>query len=253
MSASGEGTPPGRRTGETAAWVSAITAVVGLLLAVFGVPLVGGSSVNRTIAGHAGAPHAPSSPTPPPAGASAPGSPDATVAPDTAPSGPPQPSPPAMPKGWHRVGEPGLTVVFALPDGWTRKIRNGIQSNWTSPDGAHDMSVKRDTSYGATARAASAGQLAWYRDTAKSSMADVKAVSHITRQNGRDALWLEIDYHWAGQSEPRKRVEVFVAGRAGRVYQLLFDTAAHPEKLATQRRLFTTARAQLLIDMGAPS
>ncbi|MFB8037267.1 hypothetical protein ACFC5Z_30900 [Streptomyces sp. NPDC056004] len=155
-----------------------------------------------------------------------------------------------MPKGWHRVGEPGLTVVFALPDGWTRNRRNSIQSNWDSPDGAHDMSVKRDTSYGATAQAASAGQLAWYRDTAKSSMADLKAVPHTTRQNGRDALWLEIDYHWAGQSEPRKRVEVFVAGRAGQVYQLLFDTAARPEELATQQRLFTTARAQLLIDRG---
>ncbi|MCX5109525.1 hypothetical protein OOK13_13465 [Streptomyces sp. NBC_00378] len=115
------------------------------------------------------------------------------------------------------------------------------------------MSVKRDTSYGATAQAASAGQLAWYRDTAKSSMADLKAVSHTTRQNGRGALWLEIDYHWAGQSEARKPVEVFVAGRAGRagqVYQLLFDTAARPEKLAMQQRLFTTARAQLLIDRG---
>ncbi|MFJ8851642.1 hypothetical protein [Streptomyces sp. NPDC102437] len=95
------------------------------------------------------------------------------------------------------------------------------------------MSVERDTSHGATAQAASTGQLARYRDTAKSSMADLKAVSHTIRQNGHDALWLEIDYHWAGQ-----------------VYQLLLDPDARPEKLATQQRLLTTARAQLLIDRG---
>ncbi|MFF2325219.1 MULTISPECIES: hypothetical protein [unclassified Streptomyces] len=258
MSNSGGGTPPIRRAGEIAAWVSAITAVFGLLLAVFGVPLVGGSSVNRSIADHAGAPNTSSTPAPPET--DAPGAPDATVDPDTAPSEssqpsgssqpsvPPQPSPPAVPKGWHRVDEPGLTVAFAVPDGWNRKERNGIQSTWTSPDRAHDMSVKRDTSYGATAQAASAGQLDWYRDTARSSMAGLKVVTHTTRQNGRDALWLEIDYHWAGQSGPRKRVEVFVAGTAGRVYQLLLDTAADSGKLATQRRLFATARAQLLID-----
>ncbi|MCT2542869.1 hypothetical protein [Streptomyces atratus] len=246
MSGSGAGTPPGRRTGETAAWVSAITAVVGLLLAVLGIPLVGGSSVNRTIADHAGAPAASAS-APAPAGTGA------ADGPDTTRSGPSQPAPPPVPEGWRRVAEPGLTVVFAVPDGWTRKERNAIQSNWVSPDGAHDMSVKRDTSYGATAQDASAGQLAWYRDTARSSMADLKVRTHTTRQNGRSALWLEIDYHWAGQGEPRKRVEVFVPGDAGRVYQLLLDTAATPGRLATQRRLFATARAQLMIDRAAQS
>ncbi|MFG3526144.1 hypothetical protein ACGF8B_05330 [Streptomyces sp. NPDC047917] len=248
MSGSGAGTPPGRRSGETAAWVSAVTAVVGLLLAVLGIPLVGGSSVNRTVADHAGAPAAPASSTP-----DRPGSPGATDGPGAVPSGPSRSGPPPVPEGWRRVEERGLTVVFAVPDGWTRKERNAIQSNWMSPDGAHDMSVKRDTSYGATAQDASAGQLAWYRDTARSSMAGLKARTHTTRQNGRSALWLEIDYHWAGQSEPRKRVEVFVPGEAGQVYQLLLDTAATPGRLATQRRLFTTARAQLLIDRPARS
>lgn len=152
------------------------------------------------------------------------------------------------------MGEPALTVGFAVPDGWVRRPAGAIQSTWRSPDSTHEMSVKRDTSYGATPREASVGQLAWYRDTAASSMAALKAVTHTTRQNGKDALWLEIDYHWAGQTEPRKRVEVFVAGSAGHVYQLLLDTAAGPgnRHLATQRELFATARAHLLIDRNAP-
>ncbi|MET9658202.1 hypothetical protein [Streptomyces sp. NPDC006510] len=247
MSSSGDGTSSNRRIGEIAALISAVTAVVGLLLAVFGVPFVGGSLVNRTIADGAGTP-ASSTPTP-----SEPVSPSATAEPGTVPTASSRPTPPAVPEGWHRVDEPGLTAAFALPDGWVQKRKNDIQSNWSSPDGAHDMSVKRDTSYGATAQAASAGQLAWYRDTGKSSMADIEVVTHTTRQNGRDALWLEIDYHYAHQSEPRKRVEAFVAGRAGQVYQLLFDTAADSGKLTAQRRLFATARAQLLIDTGSPA
>ncbi|MGV9505757.1 hypothetical protein ACWDQZ_09135 [Streptomyces tendae] len=123
-----------------------------------------------------------------------------------------------------------------------------LQSTWRSPDGAYDLSVKRDRTYGSTPQAASAGQLAWYRDTAESSMADIEVTTHKTRQNGRDALWLEIDYHWARQSEPRKRVEVFVAGKAGYVYQLLVDTEATAQRLAEQSRLFATARASLRID-----
>ncbi|MFJ3041531.1 MULTISPECIES: hypothetical protein [Streptomyces] len=125
-----------------------------------------------------------------------------------------------------------------------------LQSTWRSPDGAYDLSVKRDRSYGSTPQAASAGQLAWYRDTAESSMAGIEVTTHKTRQNGRDALWLEIDYHWAQQSEPRKRLEVFVAGRAGYVYQLLVDTEATAQRLAEQSRLFATARASLRIDVS---
>ncbi|MFJ2587609.1 hypothetical protein [Streptomyces sp. NPDC087538] len=116
MSASGEGTPPSRRTGEIAAWVSAITAVVGLLLAVFGVPLVGGSSVGRTNAGNAGAPDATVGPDATPSGSSQ-ASPPSQASSPSQPSPPSQPAPPAVPKGWHRVGEGGLTVVFALPGG----------------------------------------------------------------------------------------------------------------------------------------
>ncbi|MFL9656489.1 hypothetical protein ACJ7VE_22555 [Streptomyces sp. PB17] len=125
-----------------------------------------------------------------------------------------------------------------------------LHSTWRSPDGAYDLSVKRDRSYGSTPQAASAGQLAWYRDTAASSMAGIEVTTHRTRQNGRDALWLAIDYHWAQQSEPRKRLEVFVAGRAGYVYQLLVDTEATARRLAEQSRLFATARESLRIDVS---
>ncbi|MGW3968047.1 hypothetical protein ACWEFD_01815 [Streptomyces ardesiacus] len=126
-----------------------------------------------------------------------------------------------------------------------------VQSTWRSPDGEYDLSIKRDRSYGSTPQAASAGQLAWYRDSAESSMADLEVTTHTTRHNGRDALWIEIDYHWVKQSEPRKRLEVFVAGRAGYVYQLLVDTSATAHRLAEQTRLFATARKSLLIDVTA--
>jgi hypothetical protein len=36
-------------------------------------------------------------------------------------------------EGWHRVGEPGLTVAFALPDGWVRQPAGELQSTWRSP------------------------------------------------------------------------------------------------------------------------
>lgn len=234
-----------------AALISAITAVIGLLLAVFGVPFVGGSSVNRTVAD--GAATAPASSTSAPAEMPTTGSPKLTAEPGTVPPASSRPSPPAIPKGWHRVSASDLTVAFALPDGWIQKDENDIQSTWKSPDDTHDMSIKRDTSYGSTVKAASVGQLAWYRDTDKSSMADLKAVTHPTRQNGRNALWLEIDYHYVRQSEPRKRVELFVAGKSGQVYQLLFDTAASPEKLNQQGQMFATARAQLLVDWSTPA
>ncbi|MFG2550168.1 hypothetical protein [Streptomyces sp. NPDC048581] len=237
MSGAGDGTPSGRRmsVGEIAALVSAATAVVGLLLAMFGVPLIGGSpSGNRpTTAGGAAA---------------------ASAAPDrsasTAPPTDPTAASSALPSGWRRVDAPDLRAAFALPDSWTQDVDSDIQSNWSSPDENHAMSLKRDLSYGSTPKAAGAGQLKWYRDTSVSRMADLKVVTHPTRQNGKDALWLEIDYHWAGQDEPRKRVELFVAGKAGHVYQLLFDTAATPGKLATQKQLFATARAHLLIDQS---
>jgi hypothetical protein len=225
--------------GEIAALVSAVAAVVGLLLAVFGVPLIGGSAPNRPLADGAAAPATSAASRTPAAQA-----PSAS----TGPTGPEETAPPALPPGWRRISAPRLTATFAVPDGWIWTIDSDLKSNWRSPDKGQDMSVKRDTSYGSTPEAASAGQLTWYRDTAESSMADLKVVTHPTRQSGKKALWLEIDYHWAGQTGPRKRVELFVAGEAGHVYQLLFDTTATPKRLAEQRRLFDTAREQLLID-----
>ncbi|MFE9723134.1 hypothetical protein ACFYQ5_05940 [Streptomyces sp. NPDC005794] len=79
-------------------------------------------------------------------------------------------------------------------------------------------------------------------------MADLKVAEHSTRQNGQEALWPEIDCHWVRQSEPRQRVEVFVAGESGHAHQLLFDTVSTPNRLAEQQRMFATARSQLLID-----
>lgn len=251
--------------------VSAITAVAGLLPALFGVPLIGGSAAGRSVADDVGAAAVPAPSTSVPSGPPStragneetePSAPQTTPAgnEEPEPSGPPstragsdgtEPSASPPPKGWHRVDEPRLTVAFGLPDGWVRQPASAIQSTWHAPDGAHALSVKRDTTYGSTARAASTGQLAWYRRPAESSMDGLEVVTHTTRQNGRDAIWLEIDYHYVGQSEPRKRVEVFVAGKAGHVYQLLLDTTATRGHLAEQRRLFTTARSHLLIDTTA--
>lgn len=247
MSSPGQGAPPPRRIGELAALVSAVAAVAGILLAVFGFPQVGGSAVNRNIADRARDTPAPALPGPPSATAS--GSAGSGAA-DSAPSDPP---PPALPRGWQRVNDPGLTVVFAVPDGWVQKVDSDIQNTWHSPDRARDLSVKRDTSYGSTPREAAEGQLAWYRKSEESSMAGIEVSRHTTRQNGRDALWLEIDYHYVKQSEPRRRVEVFVAGRAGQVYQLLLDSAAGPGGRAEQQRMFATARAQLRIDVDPPA
>ncbi|MGW0779438.1 hypothetical protein [Streptomyces sp. NPDC002913] len=244
MSSGGDGSGSGRRIGEVAALVSAAAAVIGLLLAVFGIPSVGGSSVNRSIAEDAAAAPASSSPLSSPSS-----SPSSFRAPSSASSAPPPTkSAGPLPKGWRMVHAPALRADFAVPEGWRKKRDSDIQSEWHSPDGVHSMTLKRDRSYGSTAEAAADGQLAWYRNTAESSMADLTVTSHPTRQNGKEALWLEIDYHWVRESGPRKRVEVFVAGRSGDVYQLLFDTVDTPDRIAEQQRMFTTARSRLLID-----
>lgn len=268
--------------GEVAAVVSAITAVAGLLLAVFGVPLVGGSSpLGRGVAADGtsttesvAAPSASASPS-----VSVSASASASASASGAANGPDSGSgsasdsdsgsgsgsgaasasasasasscSPSLPEDWRRVKEAALTACFGRPGGWSEVPASEVQSTWRSPDGEYDLSIKRDRSYGSTPQAASAGQLAWYRNTAESSMADLEVTTHTTRQNGRDALWIEIDYHWVKQSEPRKRLEVFVAGRAGYVYQLLVDTSATAQRLAEQTRLFTTARKSLLIDVTA--
>ncbi|MGW0786728.1 hypothetical protein ACWD04_00375 [Streptomyces sp. NPDC002911] len=244
MSGPGDGSRQDRRISETAALVSAVAAVVGLLLAVFGVPTVGGSSVNRSIAEDA---EAPASSSGPPPMTNSPYSPAVSATPHASRSAGPSPAA-TLPPGWRVVSAPALKAAFAVPGGWTRKRNSDIQSAWRSQDETHAMTVKRDSSYGPTAEAAAAGQLAWYNDSGESSMADLKVAEHSTRQNGQEALWLEIDYHWVRQSEPRKRVEVFVAGESGHVYQLLFDTVSTPNRLAEQQRMFATARSQLLID-----
>ncbi len=256
--------------GEVAAVVSAITAVAGLLLAVFGVPLVGGSSpLGRGVAADGtsttesvAAPSASASPSVSASGAAnGPGSGSASDSDSDSGSGSGAASAsasasasscsPSLPEDWRRVKEAALTACFGRPGGWSEVPASEVQSTWRSPDGEYDLSIKRDRSYGSTPQAASAGQLAWYRDSAESSMADLEVTTHTTRQNGRDALWVEIDYHWVKQSEPRKRLEVFVAGRAGYVYQLLVDTSATAHRLAEQTRLFATARKSLLIDVTA--
>ncbi|MCX5416710.1 hypothetical protein [Streptomyces sp. NBC_00059] len=245
MSGGGDGPASGRRIGEVAALISAAAAVIGLLLAVFGIPSVGGSSVNRSIAEDAAAAPASSSPLSSPSS-----SPSSSRAPSSASLSAPPPTKSAgpLPKGWRMVHAPALRADFAVPEGWKKKRDSDIQSEWHSPDGVHSMTLKRDRSYGSTAEAAADGQLAWYRNTAESSMADLTVTARPTRQNGKEALWLEIDYHWVRESGPRKRVEVFVAGRSGDVYQLLFDTVDTPDRIAEQQRMFTTARSRLLID-----
>ncbi|WP_327358623.1 serine/threonine-protein kinase [Streptomyces sp. NBC_01304] len=188
---------------------------------------------------------APASPGPSPSetpSASETPSPSASASP-SAPATPP-------PSGWRRVTEKQLTVALAVPKGWQVHERDRIKTNWHSPDDKFTLGVKRDNAYGPTAAEAAKGQLAWYRKTAESSMAGITTRTHRTRQGDRDAVWLEIDYHWNGQSGPRKRLELFVPGTGGRVYQLHVDNAATPAALAEQREYFDAARAQLRTDVG---
>lgn len=222
----GRGGAHSRRLGEIAALVSAAAAVVGILLGVFGVPSF-----------HSASPVRPRI------------EPDSPVGTAAAPSAQPAASLAVLPQGWRRVREADLTAAFAVPDGWKRTKKNEIQSIWASPGGTYEIVVKRDTSYGPVARAAADGQLAWYRKEAESSMAGLRATTHTAEQGGKDAVRLELDYHWSGQATPRRRVEVFVAGDAGHVYQLLVDTTATDGHLAAQRELFDTARAQLVTDV----
>ena len=149
----------------------------------------------------------------------------------------------SAPGGWSTFDEPGLTVSFKVPDGWKRVERNATQSRWRSPDDTFSMAVKRDNAWGPTVRETVEGQLTWYRDTGQSEMTDLDATQHRTVHDGRPATWVEIDYRWAPHSPPRKRIELFVPGEAGYVYQLLVDADATPDHLAKLRRLFATARA----------
>ncbi|MFK0252451.1 hypothetical protein [Streptomyces sp. NPDC090445] len=250
------GREPRRRLGEVAAAVSAATAVAGLLLAVFGLPGAVVSSGARPPA-----PGTPASPGPSATAPSAPGQP-ATPAPTAPPASPAPraspaptpgsattPAPAPLPAGWHPFVEPALTLSGAVPDGWQPEASDDLRRNWKSPDGAHVLGYKRDSFNGTTADAAADGQLAWYRKTAESSMEGLQVQRTRTAHDGKDAVLLTLDYHWAGQSAPRRRVELFVTGAAGQVYQLLVDSEAGAGRPAEQAGLFDTARARLRTDV----
>ncbi|MEU2393243.1 hypothetical protein [Streptomyces sp. NPDC007369] len=250
------GRPPGRRLGEVAAVVSAATAVAGLLLAVFGLP---GPVVSSGVR-----PPAPGTPPPPASSAATPSAPGRPATPEQpAPSASPAPATPApgsgttpapagpapLPAGWHRFTEPALTLSGAVPDGWLPDASDDLRRNWKSPDGAHVLGYKRDSFHGTTADTAADGQLAWYRKTAESAMEGLQAQRTRTAHDGKDAVLLTLDYHWPGQSAPRRRIELFVSGGAGQVYQLLVDSEAGPGRAAEQAELFDTARARLRTDV----
>ncbi|MEU7603847.1 hypothetical protein [Streptomyces sp. NPDC041003] len=109
------------------------------------------------------------------------------------------------------------------------------------------LGVKRDSTHGSTAQAASIGQLAYCRDSAQSKMYDLTADSRPLDQRGRDAVRLDLDFRWEGQRTPARRIELFVAGAGGQVYQLLADDI-YLDQASDLTELFETARAQLVID-----
>ncbi|MER6317836.1 hypothetical protein ABT237_29345 [Streptomyces sp. NPDC001581] len=178
-------------------------------------------------------------PAPAPTGSAGPG---ATPTPAPTPS-----PPPPLPPGWRRTDAAALTASLALPDGWKLKEDDAQRANWISPDGRYVLGVKRDSTRGSTAQAASIGQLAWYRQSAQSKMYDLTAASRTLDQRGRDAVRLDLDFRWEGERTPSHRIELFVAGTRGQVCQLLADDL-HPDKASALDELFETARAQLVID-----
>ncbi len=210
----------------------------------------GGSS--RTPA----APGAPAgSPGPPAETPSASPTATATPTPPSAPKGTatsrptptPVDTPPAPPAGRHRVDAAALTASPALPDGWKIKDDDALHVNWVSPDGRYVIGVKRDSTHGSTAQAASIGRLAWYRKTAESKMADLTARSGTLEQGGRDAVRLDLDFHWEGAGSPVRRIELFVAGEQGQVYQLLVEEQ-HLDGTSALTGLFETTRTHLRTD-----
>ncbi|MFD7628002.1 hypothetical protein ACFV7Q_18535 [Streptomyces sp. NPDC059851] len=248
------GRQPGRRLGEVAALVSAVTAVAGLLLAVFGLPgamvasgarppAPGSPATPGPSATAPSGPGQPATPAPPAPSGPAPGTPTPGSGTTQAPATPGAPAP--LPAGWHRFTEPGLTLSGAVPDGWQPDAQDELRRNWKSPDGAHVLGFKRDSFHGTTAEAAADGQLAWYRKTAESAMEGLQVQRTRTAHDGEEAVLLTLDYHWPGRSAPRRRVELFVAGADQRVYQLLVDSEAGAGRPAEQAELFDTARGQL--------
>ncbi|MEU9081767.1 hypothetical protein [Streptomyces sp. NPDC048357] len=255
QSADDDGTPPGARTGRTrrmaelAAVVSAATALAALVLGLFGLIGAGGSTRTPDRAGGstsmppAETPSATATATPTPAPTDSAG-PGATPTPTPTPALSP---PPPLAPGWRRTDAEALTTSLALPDGWKLKEDDAQRANWISPDGRYVLGVKRDSTHGSTAQAASIGQLAWYRQSAQSKMYDLTADSRTLDQRGRDAVRLDLDFRWEGERTPSHRIELFVAGARGQVYQLLADDK-HPDQASALGELFETARAQLVID-----
>ncbi|MFD7259244.1 hypothetical protein [Streptomyces sp. NPDC059874] len=234
------GTGRTRRMAEVAAVVSAATAVAALI---FG---LAGKDVSP--ARHAGAPGGtPGTSLPPAETPSAGPTATATPAPPATTGSAPPTTPPPLPEGWHSVTAAALTASLALPDGWKVKDDDALHVNWISPDGRYVIGIKRDGTHGSTPQAASIGQLAWYRNSAESKMLDLTAASRTLDQGGRPAVRLDLDFRWEGESAPSQRIELFVAGAGGQVYQLLAEDK-HPDKTSALTELFDTARAHLLID-----
>ncbi|MGR4884054.1 hypothetical protein ACIPUC_32205 [Streptomyces sp. LARHCF249] len=189
------------------------------------------------------APAAPDPPatTPTPLEGSVPASPP--------PSSSGEQTPPPVPSGWHIVRAKALRLAVAVPDGWRPDVDNALQSTWVSPDGRYVIGVKRDDSNGRTAQSAAMGQLAWYGKTEESKMEALTAETHADGQGGKEAVRLELDYHWPALEVPCHRTELFVAGEGGQVYQLLVNDQQYDERTTDLPQLLATARAQWRTDL----
>ncbi|MEU6299466.1 hypothetical protein [Streptomyces erythrochromogenes] len=58
----------------------------------------------------------------------------------------------------------------------------------------------------------------------------------------------DLDFRWEGESRPSRRMELFVAGEHGRVYQLLAEDK-HLDRSSELTTLFKTARTHLRTDV----
>ncbi len=141
---------------------------------------------------------------------------------------------------------------MALPDGYALREATRTQADWAGGDKrAFTISLKRDTSRGATATEASEQQITRYRTTEDSAMEGVRTRRHSIDWYGQRARWIEVDYRAKGERERRRRLELFVPGAEQRVYQLLVDTTATGPHRTEQDALFGVARDQLRVDTAA--
>ncbi|MFE6911470.1 hypothetical protein [Streptomyces erythrochromogenes] len=143
---------------------------------------------------------------------------------------------------------PTVTAPTVAPTTPQARPTPALRVNWISPDGRYVIGVKRDSTHGSTAQAASIGQLAWYRMSAESKMQDLTSRSHPVDQRGTNAVRLDLDFRWEGESRPSRRLELFVAGEHGRVYQLLAEDK-HLDRSSELTTLFETARTHLHTDV----